>query len=66
MFESVKQKYGQIVPNSIYFDNYGNAIYLTNGSSSLQSIIIDKTEDVSYQENRIVFELFEQNRRINF
>lgn len=66
MLDYIKHKYSAIVQNSIYFDNYGNTIYLTNGNTSLQSVVIDKIEDVYYQENRIVFELYEQNRRINF
>ena len=62
----IKSKYSPIVLNSIYFDMYSNIIYLTNGTSSLQSIVIDKIDDVQYRDNRISFSLLGSNRVINY
>lgn len=64
--EYIQNKYSKIVDNSIYFDNYNNIIYLTNGLSSLQSIVIDKIDDVIYRDNRLSFDLYGENRTINF
>lgn len=66
MLNMVKDKYSQIIPNSIYFDVYNNIVYLTNGFSSFQSVVIDKIEDVQYRDNRISFDLFGENRVINY
>lgn len=66
MLNIIKEKYSQIVHKSIYFDIYSNIVYLTNGASSLQSVIIDKIDDVQYRENRITFNLLRENRVINY
>lgn len=66
LLKTISQKFGSIVENSIYYDNYSNIIYLTNGSTSLQSIIIDKIEDVEYRDNRLTFTLLDSQKRINY
>ena len=62
----ITQKCATITPNSIYYDHHSNIIYLTNGETSLQSIIINKIEEVFYRDNRISFSLIEEDRTINY
>lgn len=64
--QNIKEKYSQIIYDSIYYDNYANIAYLTNGLSSLQSIIIDKIDDVIYRDNRLTFKLYDDNKTINY
>ena len=66
IIENIVQKCGKIVSGSIYFDNYSNIIYLTNGVTSIQSVVIDKIEEVYYRDNRISFSLLGEDRVINF
>ncbi|MBR5304230.1 MAG: hypothetical protein IKU37_05325 [Candidatus Gastranaerophilales bacterium] len=66
LLKLIKEKYSQIAHNSIYFDNYSNTTYLTNGTNSLQSIIIDKIDKVDYRDNRILFKLYNEHRTINY
>lgn len=66
MLDLIKNKAGEIVKDSIYFDNHSEIIYLTNGLTSLQSAIIDKIEEVYYQDNRISFSLLDDMGTINF
>lgn len=66
ILNTIKQKSGAIVEDSIYFDNYSEIIYLTNGQTSLQSAIIDKIDDVYYRDNRISFTIKNEKRMINY
>jgi len=66
ILNSITQKCATIIPNSIYYDQYSNIIYLTNGETSLQSAVIDKIEEVTYRDNRISFSLFKEDRTINY
>ena len=64
--EDIIEKYSTISENEIYFDYHSNILYLTNGTTSLQSIILDEVEEIIYRENRISFELLESQKVINF
>lgn len=66
MLKSIKSTAGKITDNMIYYDNFNNIIYLTNGTSSIQSIILDKINDIFYRENRISFSLLNSDKIINF
>jgi len=66
VLSEIKIKCGKIVDNAIYYDNFNNIVYLTNGVTSLQSIVLDKIEDVYYRDNRISFSLFNEDKMINF
>ena len=66
LFNTVKDRYSEIAKDSIYYDNYSNIAYLTNGINAFQSIIIDEINNVEYQDNRIILSLIEKNRRINY
>lgn len=55
-----------IIPNMLYYDSFNNIIYLSNGISSLQSILLNKVEEIAYRENRISFILNNDNKQINF
>ena len=66
MINSIKDNYSCIAENSIYYDIYGNIAYLTNGTSSIQSLIIDKIEDIEYRTNRLSFSLSDEKRTINY
>ena len=64
--EDIKEKYTTISENEIYFDYHSNILYLTNGATSLQSIVLDEIEDIFYRDNRISFALLDSQRVINF
>lgn len=66
IFDSIKQKTGMIVENSIYYDNHSNIVYLSNSISSLQSILLDEVEEIDYDNNCIHFSLFKNEKRISF
>lgn len=66
MLKSIKSTAGKISDNTIYYDNFNNIAYLSNGVSSIQSIILDKINDIFYRENRISFTLLNSNKVINF
>ena len=66
MIEIIKKNYNPVVPNSIYYDNFKNVIYLTNGTTSLQSIVISEVKEVEYKDNRLSFELLKEGRIINY
>ncbi len=63
---AIKQKTATVVTDKIFYDDYSNIIYLSNGVNSLQSIIIDKIDDVYYHDNKLTFTLKEDEREINF
>ena len=50
----------------MFYDSYNNIIYLSNGITSLQSIILDKIEEVHYKENRLSFSLLDDEKTISF
>lgn len=62
----IKKKSSQINNDTLFFDSYNEIIYLSNGINSMQSIIIDKTEDVIYRENRLTFTLWDTQKVVNF
>lgn len=66
MLHSIKSKCGTILENAIYYDNFNNIVYLTNGTTSLQSVDLDKIEEVFYRDNRISFSLANEQKVINF
>ena len=45
---------------------FKNVIYLTNGTTSLQSIVISEVKEVEYKDNRLSFELLKEGRIINY
>ncbi len=65
LFEHISQKAGCICENMIYYDSFNNIVYITNGTSSLQSLIIDKIEEVYYKDNSLYFSLYDEGN-INF
>ena len=66
LFQSIKQKTTSITDNHIYYDSYNEIIYLSNGSTSLQSVIIDEVDEISYEGNKIYFSLLEDKRTMSF
>lgn len=66
LFSSIKEKSGSIVDDSIYFDSYNNIVYLSNNACSLQSVLLEKIQEVYYRDNRISFALKNEQRQINF
>lgn len=66
VFQSIKQNLTAVFENKIYFDSYNNIVYLSNGTTSLQSLILDRVEEVIYENNRLRFALFSEKRMINF
>ena len=66
MLSSIKEKYGEIKANSIYYDNYNNIIYLTNAINSMQSVNLEKVYEINYKDNRISFELEDKSTTINY
>lgn len=66
MLKSIKSTAGKISDGIIYYDNFNNIVYLSNGISSIQSIILDKIDDIYYRENRISFSLLNSDKIINF
>lgn len=66
ILNSISNKCATIVDNSIYYDSYSNVLYLTQENNSLQSIFINKTQEIYYKENRVSFDLFEEDRTIHY
>lgn len=64
--EDIEEKYSPIAQNEIYFDNYSNILYLSNGITSLQSIILPEIEEIYYRDNRVSFEVLNSQKVINF
>ncbi len=66
LLSDIKSKYNNIADNSIYYDSFNNIAFLTNGTTSLQTVIFNKINEIQYRDNRIVFELKNDERVINF
>lgn len=65
LYETVKKKASVILKNLIYFDNYNNILYLSNGFSFLQSLILNKVEEVYYYDNKLYFTLINKEHSIS-
>jgi len=66
LIETVKQKYISIHEDKIFYDSFNNIVYLSNGYSSFQTIILDEVEDIIYENTRILFTLKEDTKIIRF
>lgn len=62
----LKSKTVEVAKNSIYYDNYGSFVYLSNAKTSLQTINIENIKEVEYEQNRICFIEFDTERKIYF
>lgn len=62
----IKKHIAPVLENRLYYDNYSEIIYLTNGVNTLQSVVIDRIEDVVYKDNRLSFALADDKKIINF
>ena len=66
IFNNIRLLASEIIPNSIYYSVDNDAIYLTNGTSSLQGVVLYKVDEILYKENRISFLMKNQHKTINF
>ena len=66
VLDDIKTRFNKIVDNAIYFDSFNNIIYLTNGTNSLQSVILSKIDEIFYQDNKISFNLANEDKTINY
>lgn len=66
LFKTIKQKTSNVLNDLIYYDNYSDIVYLSNGTSSLQSILMNDIEEVYFKDNRIYFSLTKEERTIPF
>ena len=55
MYQNIKQRTAEMSENLIYYDDYSRIIYISNGVSSLQSILLNNLQDVLYKENKLCF-----------
>ena len=55
IYQNIKQKTSEMTENLIYYDDYCNIIYISNGINSLQSVLLNKVQDVIYKENKLCF-----------
>ena len=62
----IKQKCSNVYDNKIYYDSYNDIVYLTNGITTLQSIILKDVKEVFYKEDRLTFVLNDNEKIINF
>ncbi|MBR2069197.1 MAG: hypothetical protein IJ877_05480 [Candidatus Gastranaerophilales bacterium] len=66
LYEIIRQHITPALKDKIFYDSYSNIIYLSNGANSIQSILIDKIEDVFYRDNRLSFTLINNKKVINY
>ena len=66
LYDTIKTHITPAVEDKIFYDSYCNIIYISNGENNLQSIILDKVEDVFYRDNRLQFTLLNNKKIINF
>lgn len=66
VFESIKEKTSIISDEKIYYDILKDIVYISDGTSTLQSIRLDKTEEVFYFDNRVSFMPYGSEKTINF
>ena len=66
LIESIKEKTSVISDDRIFYDKYKDVAYLTNGVNNLQSVRLDRIEDVFYQDNKIVFLPFDNEKTISY
>ena len=66
VLDDIKTRFNKISDNAIYFDSFNNIIYLTNGTNSLQSVILNKIDEIYYQDNKISFSLANEDKTINY
>jgi len=62
----VKQKCNTVAENRIYFDSYNDIVYLTNATTTLQSVILKEVEEVIYNDDRLTFTFPKEEKTINF
>ena len=66
LYDNIKNHITPAVEGKIFYDSYSNIIYLSNGINSMQSILLDRIEDVFYRDNRLQFTLLNNKKVINF
>jgi len=66
ILNSIRQRTSEIVKNKLFFDGYNKILYISNAVSSLQSVILDKTEEVFYSDNKISFTLNNSKKILSF
>jgi len=64
--EYIKFRTVEITKDTLYFDNYSDYLYLSDGYSRLRSLNIDEIKEVSYKDNRIIFLGFEDKKIPDF
>jgi len=66
ILETIKEHVAPADEGQIFYDNYSDIIYLTNGYDNIQSILLDKIEEVFYHDNRISFTVLNNKKIINY
>lgn len=66
VLDDIKTRFNKIVDNAIYFDSFNNVVYLTNGTNSIQSVILSKIDEIYYQDSKISFNLANEDKTINY
>ena len=66
LYKSINAHITSAFDNKLFYDSYNNILYLSNGVNSMQSILIDRIEEVFYTDTRIQFSLPNNSKIINF
>lgn len=66
IIDTIKAHTALIDEGQILYDNYSNIVYLTNGYSNFQSVLLDKVEEVFYRDNKISFTVLNNKKVIHY
>ena len=66
ILETIRSHVALIDEGQIFYDNYANIVYITNGYSSIQSLLLDRIEEVFYRDNKISFTLLNNKKVIHY
>lgn len=64
--QMVKRKAGMISLNTLYYDNFSDILYISNGTSSIQTVLMEALEEIYYFDNKISFKIKDETNLIDY
>lgn len=62
LFKEVKKTVTSVYKNLIFYDDFNNIAYISDGEHMLCSLILDEIKEIYFEENKIYFEKKQDNK----